>query len=53
MVKNLLKLLLVSMEDYEQVMTRAEQAAQAWKMVPAPKRGEIIRQIGQALREKR
>ncbi|HHL3491384.1 TPA: aldehyde dehydrogenase family protein [Legionella pneumophila] len=42
-----------TMDDYEQVMRRAEQAAQAWKKVPAPKRGEIIRQIGQALREKK
>ncbi|HAU1151422.1 TPA: aldehyde dehydrogenase family protein [Legionella pneumophila] len=42
-----------TMGDYEQVMRRAEQAAQAWKKVPAPKRGEIIRQIGQALREKK
>lgn len=40
-----------TMKDYEQVMQKAEQAAQAWKKVPAPKRGEIIRQIGQALRE--
>lgn len=40
-----------TMKDYEQVMQRAEQAAQTWKKVPAPKRGEIIRQIGQALRE--
>lgn len=37
--------------DYEELMKRAEKAAQAWKRVPAPKRGEIIRQIGQALRE--
>ncbi|HAZ7574427.1 aldehyde dehydrogenase family protein [Legionella sp. PATHC032] len=42
-----------TMDDYEQVMQRAQQAAQAWKKVPAPKRGEIIRQIGQALREKK
>ncbi|HAT1596232.1 aldehyde dehydrogenase family protein [Legionella pneumophila] len=42
-----------TMDDYEQVMRRAEQAAQAWKKVPAPKRGEIIRQIGQTLREKK
>ncbi|KTD34167.1 piperidine-6-carboxylate dehydrogenase [Legionella moravica] len=40
-----------TMDDYEQVMHRAEQAAETWKKVPAPKRGEIIRQIGQALRE--
>lgn len=40
-----------SMNDYEQVMKRAQQAAEEWRKVPAPKRGEIIRQIGQALRE--
>ncbi|MCK0183621.1 hypothetical protein MWM44_15250, partial [Legionella pneumophila] len=27
-----------TMDDYEQVMQRAEQAAQAWRKVPAPKR---------------
>lgn len=40
-----------SLADYEQVMLRAVNAAQEWKRVPAPKRGEIIRQIGQALRD--
>lgn len=40
-----------SATDYEQVMKRAEQAAKAWREVPAPLRGEIVRQIGQALRE--
>jgi aldehyde dehydrogenase (NAD+) len=40
-----------TMNDYEEIMTRAKTAALAWRKVPAPKRGEIIRQIGQALRE--
>lgn len=40
-----------TMGDYEEIMTRAQDAAHEWKKVPAPKRGEIIRQIGQALRE--
>lgn len=40
-----------SMNDYEQIMRRAQKAAQEWRKVPAPKRGEIIRQIGQILRE--
>lgn len=40
-----------SLNDYEHIMTRAQHAADAWKRVPAPKRGEVIRQIGQALRE--
>lgn len=39
--------------DYQEVMRRAEIAAKEWKKVPAPKRGEIIRQIGQALRDKK
>ncbi|MFI4918279.1 MAG: aldehyde dehydrogenase family protein [Legionellales bacterium] len=42
-----------SVQDYEQIMIRAEQAALAWKLIPAPKRGEIIRQIGQELRRQK
>lgn len=49
--KKLAEIATCTMDDYEQVMIRAQQAALAWKQVPAPKRGEIIRQIGQALRE--
>ena len=40
-----------TLQDYETVMGTAERAALAWREVPAPKRGEIIRQIGQVLRE--
>ncbi|MDI9818861.1 MULTISPECIES: aldehyde dehydrogenase family protein [unclassified Legionella] len=40
-----------SLKDYEHVMERAQKAALTWREVPAPQRGEIIRQIGQALRE--
>ncbi|MBI2785403.1 MAG: aldehyde dehydrogenase family protein [Legionella longbeachae] len=40
-----------TMNDYEEIMKRAQHAANEWKKIPAPKRGEIIRQIGQALRE--
>ncbi|MDP1601690.1 MAG: aldehyde dehydrogenase family protein [Legionella sp.] len=40
-----------SMNDYQAVMARAEKAAVAWREYPAPRRGEIIRQIGQALRD--
>jgi len=36
--------------DYEQIIDRASKAFAVWRMVPAPKRGEIIRQIGDALR---
>jgi len=42
-----------SAEDYEHIMNKAGEAFQSWKMVPAPRRGEIVRQIGLALREKK
>jgi aldehyde dehydrogenase (NAD+) len=37
-------------ESYEQVILAAEKAFQEWRTWPAPKRGEIVRQIGEALR---
>ena len=37
-------------EDYERVMERASSAFASWQSVPAPKRGELIRQFGHALR---
>lgn len=36
--------------DYAQVISRAKDAFLYWQSVPAPKRGEIIRQIGNAFR---
>ena len=36
--------------DYEAVMTRASATFAAWRMIPAPKRGEIVREIGNELR---
>src|SRR5215469_9427671 len=39
-----------SVEDYEHVMTSAVAAAAAWRDVPAPKRGEAVRLIGEELR---
>ena len=38
-------------EDYETVINKAEEAFSVWKSVPAPHRGEVVRQIGLALRE--
>ncbi|WP_372472989.1 aldehyde dehydrogenase family protein [Capnocytophaga sp. ARDL2] len=40
-----------SQEDYEAVMAKATEAFKSWRLVPAPKRGEIVRQVGEALRE--
>ena len=42
-----------TMEDYEMVVAKAEAAFKEWRLVPAPIRGEIVRQIGLALREKK
>ena len=39
-----------SAEEYEQAMQRALAAFVKWRAVPAPKRGEIVRQLGNALR---
>jgi len=38
-------------EDYEEVMGQACAAFPRWRAYPAPKRGEIVRQIGQELRQ--
>ena len=38
-------------EEYEAAAARAAAAFQKWQTVPAPKRGEIIRQLGNALRD--
>jgi aldehyde dehydrogenase (NAD+) len=35
---------------YEAVMQQAQQAFLSWKTVPAPKRGDMVRQFGDALR---
>ena len=36
--------------QYEQLMAAAHQAALAWRCVPAPKRGEAVRLMGEELR---
>ncbi|MBN2429696.1 MAG: aldehyde dehydrogenase family protein [Deltaproteobacteria bacterium] len=41
----------VSNEEYETVVKTAQAAFSHWRLVPAPKRGEIVRQIGLKLRE--
>lgn len=38
-------------DDYEAIMAKATAAFKEWRMVPAPKRGEIVRQIAVKLRE--
>jgi aldehyde dehydrogenase (NAD+) len=40
-----------SKEDYEKLMATAGSAFKVWRSMPAPKRGEIVRQYGNVLRE--
>ena len=38
-------------EEYEQVIATAQEAFKTWRMMPAPARGEVVRQYGLKLRE--
>ncbi|NIQ95529.1 MAG: aldehyde dehydrogenase family protein, partial [Desulfuromonadales bacterium] len=42
-----------SLAEYEEVIDSAVRAFREWRQVPAPRRGEIVRQIGEAVREKK
>lgn len=39
-----------SREDYDRVIEQAQAAFREWRLLPAPKRGEVVRQIGDQLR---
>lgn len=41
----------ISTEDYEHIITEATSASLKWRQVPAPKRGEVIRAIGEELKK--
>jgi len=41
----------VDKSSYEKVMATAQAAFEAWRLWPAPKRGEVVRQVGEALRK--
>ncbi|MCX6208397.1 MAG: aldehyde dehydrogenase family protein, partial [Bacteroidetes bacterium] len=47
------KVVATNAASYQKVMATATKAFEEWRMVPAPKRGEIVRQIGDALREQK
>ena len=40
-----------SREEYEKVIAAAEAAFKVWRAIPAPKRGEMVRQYGEELRK--
>src|SRR5215208_2688661 len=49
----LARVMMASADDYELIVERAREAFAAWRSVPAPKRGEVVRQLGAALRERK
>ena len=38
-------------ESYEKIIQTAESAFKQWRLMPAPQRGEVVRQVGEALRK--
>ena len=44
---------LASNEDYDKVVETAEEAFLEWRKIPAPKRGDIVRQFGDKLRDQK
>jgi aldehyde dehydrogenase (NAD+) len=44
---------MTTQEEYEKVILTAQKAFIEWRTIPAPKRGEIVRQFGEKLREKK
>ncbi|MBA4697278.1 MAG: aldehyde dehydrogenase family protein [Legionella sp.] len=49
--EKLAEVALCSERDYSELMQRALKAADVWRQIPAPKRGEVIFEIGQLLRQ--
>lgn len=49
--KRIASVYLASEADYENIVVTSHEAFKKWRLVPAPKRGEIVRQIGLQLRK--
>jgi len=43
---------MASAEDYDQVVANSVDTFQRWRLLPAPKRGQFVRRLGDGLREK-
>src|SRR5882724_8059846 len=41
---------LATEEDYDEILRAATKTFERWRMLPAPQRGEIVREIGDELR---
>ena len=51
--KRIAALTMTDKAAYEKVVAAAQQAFTIWRTWPAPRRGEVVRQIGEALRQKK
>ena len=49
--KPIAKVFQASEKDYDEIVLKAHEAFKYWRTIPAPKRGEVVRQIGLKLRE--
>jgi len=49
--KGIAKVMLCDVEQYEEAIKAMETEKEAWFLTPAPKRGEIVRQIGEEFRK--
>ena len=47
------EVIIATSQDYNQCIEAGLKAFSSWKMTPAPQRGEIVRQFGEALRQKK
>ena len=45
------KVIQATPEAYEKVASTAQDAFHKWRQIPVPKRGEVVRDLGNALRE--
>ena len=43
----------VNEDEYDRIVDRAHEAFLEWRKIPGPRRGELVRQIGNALRDKK
>jgi aldehyde dehydrogenase (NAD+) len=51
--KKIAEISVTTKENYDQIIDTANQAWMIWRTWPAPRRGDIVRQVGEALREKK
>lgn len=51
--KLIAKVTTTTKEEYDEVVKSAQEAFKTWRMMPAPQRGEIVRQFNEKLRKKK